>query len=46
MKEKELREDIAVLSQAFARVLDCKDSVIEVSEGVEGGGGAVHGPPG
>ncbi|NWZ29965.1 DRC2 protein, partial [Asarcornis scutulata] len=29
VKEKELREDIAVLSQAFARVLDCKDSVIE-----------------
>ncbi|XP_068519490.1 dynein regulatory complex subunit 2 [Anas acuta] len=29
VKEKELREDIAVLSQAFARVLDCKDSVIK-----------------
>ncbi|XP_035169200.1 dynein regulatory complex subunit 2 [Oxyura jamaicensis] len=29
VKEKELREDVAVLSQAFARVLDCKDSVIE-----------------
>ncbi|NXI73023.1 DRC2 protein, partial [Anseranas semipalmata] len=28
-KAKELRKDIAILSQTFARVMDCKDSVIE-----------------
>ncbi|KAM6112283.1 LOW QUALITY PROTEIN: dynein regulatory complex subunit 2 [Phoenicopterus ruber ruber] len=28
-KDKELRRDIAILSQTFARVMDCKDSVIE-----------------
>ncbi|NXR05259.1 DRC2 protein, partial [Sagittarius serpentarius] len=28
-KDKELRQDIEILSQTFARVMDCKDSVIE-----------------
>ncbi|KAM6188887.1 LOW QUALITY PROTEIN: dynein regulatory complex subunit 2 [Sarcoramphus papa] len=28
-KDKELRRDIEILSQTFARVMDCKDSVIE-----------------
>ncbi|XP_074906008.1 dynein regulatory complex subunit 2 isoform X1 [Buteo buteo] len=29
VKDKELRQDIEILSQTFARVMDCKDSVIE-----------------
>ncbi|XP_059688739.1 dynein regulatory complex subunit 2 [Gavia stellata] len=28
-KDKELRQDVEILSQTFARVMDCKDSVIE-----------------
>ncbi|XP_075581005.1 LOW QUALITY PROTEIN: dynein regulatory complex subunit 2 [Pelecanus crispus] len=28
-KDEELRQDIEILSQTFARVMDCKDSVIE-----------------
>ncbi|KAM6038925.1 LOW QUALITY PROTEIN: dynein regulatory complex subunit 2 [Theristicus caerulescens] len=28
-KDKELRRDVEILSQTFARVMDCKDSVIE-----------------
>ncbi|NXP09244.1 DRC2 protein, partial [Thinocorus orbignyianus] len=28
-KEKELRQDILILSQTFERVMDCKDSVIQ-----------------
>ncbi|NWQ97861.1 DRC2 protein, partial [Burhinus bistriatus] len=28
-KAKELRQDIEILSQTFARVMDCKDSVIQ-----------------
>ncbi|XP_076216442.1 dynein regulatory complex subunit 2 [Aptenodytes patagonicus] len=30
-KDKELRQDIEILSQTFARVMDCKDGVIEQS---------------
>ncbi|NXU33209.1 DRC2 protein, partial [Thalassarche chlororhynchos] len=33
-KDKELRQDIEILSQTFARVMDCKDSVIEASTGL------------
>ncbi|NWX42850.1 DRC2 protein, partial [Steatornis caripensis] len=33
-KGKELRRDIEILSQTFARVMDCKDSVIEASTGL------------
>ncbi|NWI65863.1 DRC2 protein, partial [Todus mexicanus] len=29
VKDKLLRQDIEILSQTFARVMDCKDSVIE-----------------
>ncbi|KAK4807243.1 hypothetical protein QYF61_006304 [Mycteria americana] len=35
-KDEELRRDIEILSQTFARVMDCKDSVIEASEGLAG----------
>uniref|UniRef100_A0A8B9F8L9 Dynein regulatory complex subunit 2 n=1 Tax=Amazona collaria TaxID=241587 RepID=A0A8B9F8L9_9PSIT len=35
-KAAELRRDVLILSQAFARVMDCKDSVIEVSAGPAG----------
>ncbi|NXT92363.1 DRC2 protein, partial [Anhinga rufa] len=30
-KDRELRQDMEILSQTFARVMDCKDSVIEAS---------------
>ncbi|NWW95135.1 DRC2 protein, partial [Rhynochetos jubatus] len=30
-KDKELRRDIEILSQTFARVMDCKDGVVEAS---------------
>lgn len=43
-KDKELRQDIEILSQTFARVMDCKDSVIEVSTGLAGWGW-LWGPP-
>uniref|UniRef100_A0A8C8AFV0 Dynein regulatory complex subunit 2 n=1 Tax=Otus sunia TaxID=257818 RepID=A0A8C8AFV0_9STRI len=43
-KAKDLHRDIEILSQTFARVMDCKDSVIEVSW--RGGGrGQRQGPP-
>ncbi|NXC78691.1 DRC2 protein, partial [Anhinga anhinga] len=32
-KDKELRQDVEILRQTFARVMDCKDSVIEASAG-------------
>ncbi|NWR82083.1 DRC2 protein, partial [Centropus unirufus] len=41
-KAQELRQDIAILSQTFGRVMDCKDSVIEArAQGLAwtGGGG-------
>uniref|UniRef100_A0A8C0GJF0 Dynein regulatory complex subunit 2 n=1 Tax=Chelonoidis abingdonii TaxID=106734 RepID=A0A8C0GJF0_CHEAB len=31
VKARELRKDIEILSQTFERVVDCKDSVIQVS---------------
>ncbi|NWH43379.1 DRC2 protein, partial [Fregata magnificens] len=37
-KDEELRQDIEILSQTFARVMDCKDSVIEASAGLVGQG--------
>nr|XP_026655226.1 dynein regulatory complex subunit 2-like [Zonotrichia albicollis] len=37
-KDKELRQDIEILSQTFSRVMDCKDGTIEVTLG------ALHGP--
>ncbi|XP_075593659.1 dynein regulatory complex subunit 2 [Balearica regulorum gibbericeps] len=43
-KDKELRQDIEILSQTFARVMDCKDSVIEASTGLAGWGRR-QGPP-
>ncbi|XP_075301964.1 dynein regulatory complex subunit 2-like [Opisthocomus hoazin] len=41
-KAEELREDVEILSRTFARVMACKDSVIEASEGR---GGRPRGPP-
>lgn len=41
-KDKELRQDMEILSQTFERVMDCKDSVIEVSVGRVGGGPRAH----
>ncbi|NXW38807.1 DRC2 protein, partial [Phaetusa simplex] len=35
-KDKELHQDMEILSQTFERVMDCKDSVIEVSVGLVG----------
>ncbi|NWT57217.1 DRC2 protein, partial [Erythrocercus mccallii] len=35
-KDQELRQDIEILSQTFARVMDCKDGVIEVAVGPAG----------
>ncbi|NXV51660.1 DRC2 protein, partial [Uria aalge] len=35
-KDKELRQDMEILSHTFERVMDCKDSVIEVSVGLVG----------
>ncbi|NXR52463.1 DRC2 protein, partial [Hippolais icterina] len=32
-KDQELRQDIEILSQTFARVMDCKDGVIEALAG-------------
>uniref|UniRef100_A0A8C5IIJ5 Dynein regulatory complex subunit 2 n=1 Tax=Junco hyemalis TaxID=40217 RepID=A0A8C5IIJ5_JUNHY len=32
-KDKELRQDIEILSQTFSRVMDCKDGTIEVTLG-------------
>ncbi|NXK70376.1 DRC2 protein, partial [Sylvietta virens] len=47
-KDQELRQDIEVLSQTFARVMDCKDGVIEVAAGLVGWGVLprdTHDPP-
>ncbi|KAF1425297.1 Dynein regulatory complex subunit 2, partial [Spheniscus humboldti] len=43
-KDKELRQDIEILSQTFARVMDCKDGVIEARAGLAGRGRR-GGPP-
>ncbi|NWH22922.1 DRC2 protein, partial [Grus americana] len=43
-KDKELRQDIEILSQTFTRVIDCKDSVIKASAGLAGWGRR-RGPP-
>lgn len=43
-KAKELRQDVEILSQTFARVMDCKDSAIEVGAGLVGRGQR-RGPP-
>ncbi|NXT29137.1 DRC2 protein, partial [Syrrhaptes paradoxus] len=39
-KAAELRRDVEILSQTFGRVMDCKDSVIQVSAGLGGAGAA------
>ncbi|NXY80162.1 DRC2 protein, partial [Glareola pratincola] len=45
-KDKELRQDIEILSQTFERVMDCKDSVIKVGVGLAGvAPGLTHDPP-
>ncbi|NXV10186.1 DRC2 protein, partial [Cettia cetti] len=47
-KDQELRQDIEILSQTFARVMDCKDGVIEVPAGLaglEGVPGDTNDPP-
>lgn len=38
-KDQELRQDIEIFSQTFTRVMDCKDSAIEVAAGLAGQGG-------
>ncbi|NXL40516.1 DRC2 protein, partial [Glaucidium brasilianum] len=43
-KAEELRRDIEILSQTFARVMDSKDNVIAVSAGLAGTEGAAPGP--
>lgn len=47
-KDQELRQDIEIFSQTFTRVMDCKDSAIEVAAGLAGRGGVpgdTHDPP-
>lgn len=47
-KDQELRQDIEIFSQTFTRVMDCKDSAIEVAAGLAGWGGVpgdTHDPP-
>lgn len=47
-KDQELRQDIEIFSQTFTRVMDCKDSAIEVAAGLAGRGGMpgdTHDPP-
>lgn len=43
-KAQELQQDVAILSQTFARVMDSKDSVIEVGGGLFPLGGGIGTP--